>query len=94
MEKALVIFKPSAIQRGLIGEIIQRFERKGLQLAGIKMVQLNDEILNIHYKHLIDKPFFEWIKDSMKRCTSSYNAVELDLTVVSSVRSNLEDKRQ
>lgn len=68
MEKTLVIFKPSAIQRGLIGEIIQRFERKGLQLVGIKMVQLNDEILNIHYKHLIDKPFFERIKDSMKRC--------------------------
>lgn len=68
MEKTLVILKPSAIQRGLISEIIQRFERKGLQLVGIKMMQLSDEILNIHYGHLINKPFFKQTKDSMKRC--------------------------
>lgn len=68
MEKTLIILKPSAIQKGLISEITQRFERKGLQLVGIKMIQLDDEILNVHYEHLINKPFFEQIKDSMKRC--------------------------
>lgn len=66
MEKTLVILKPSCIQRGLIGEIISRFERKGLQLIGMKMTQLNDDILDEHYSHLADKPFFARIKNSMK----------------------------
>lgn len=65
MEKTLVILKPSAIQRALVGEVIRRFEQKGLQLAGIKMMQLNDKILNEHYAHLADRPFFQRIKDSM-----------------------------
>lgn len=65
MEQTLVIIKPGAIQRGLIGEIITRFERKGLRLAGMKMIQLNDEILAEHYSHLTDKPFFPRIKQSM-----------------------------
>ncbi len=65
MEKTLVIFKPCAIQRGLIGEVIHRFERKGLQLCGIKMMQLTDEILAEHYAHLVQRPFFKRIKDSM-----------------------------
>lgn len=65
MEKTLVIFKPGTIQRGLIGEIIHRFERKGLQLCGIKMVQLTDEILDEHYAHLLQKPFFQRIKNAM-----------------------------
>lgn len=66
MEKTLVILKPSAIQRGLIGEVISRFERKGLRLAGTKMMQLDDKILNVHYAHLKDKPFFNHVKESMK----------------------------
>jgi len=65
MEKTLVIIKPSAIRRDLIGEIIHRFERKGLQLSGIKMIQLDDKILDEHYKHLRNKPFFQRIKNSM-----------------------------
>lgn len=66
MQKTLVIFKPSSIQRGLVGEIISRFEKKGLQIVGIKMINLSDEILNAHYAHLIDKPFFGRIKRSMQ----------------------------
>ncbi len=65
MEKTLVIIKPGAIQRGLIGEVIHRFERKGLQLCGIKMMQLTDEILAEHYAHLVQRPYFKRIKDSM-----------------------------
>ena len=65
MEKTLVIIKPGAIQRELIGEVITRFERKGLQLCGIKMIQLTDEILIEHYAHLSQKPFFKRIKDGM-----------------------------
>lgn len=65
MEKTLVIIKPNAIQRELIGEIINRFERKGLRLCGMKMIQLNDEILDEHYAHLAGRSFFQRIKDSM-----------------------------
>jgi nucleoside-diphosphate kinase len=65
MEKTLVIIKPGAIQRELVGEVISRFERKGLQLCGIKMIQLTDEILAEHYSHLAQKSFFQRIKDGM-----------------------------
>ena len=59
LERTLVILKPSAVQRGLIGEITTRFERKGLHLIGMKMMQLTDEILNEHYAHLSERPFFQ-----------------------------------
>lgn len=65
MEKTLVLIKPGAIQRGLIGEVIRRFERKGLQLCGIKIMQLTDEILTEHYAHLAQRPYFKRIKDAM-----------------------------
>ena len=65
MEKTLVIIKPSALQRALTGEVVKRFEQKGLRLAGIKMMQLDDKILDEHYAHLADRPFFQRIKDSM-----------------------------
>jgi len=68
LEKTLVILKPSAVQRELIGEVIRRFERKGLILAGLKMVWLSDEILDEHYAHLQDRTYFQAIKDSMKLC--------------------------
>ncbi len=65
MKRTLVIIKPGAIQRGYIGEIIKRFEQKGLQICGIKMLQLTHEILNEHYVHLVEKPYFAAIKESM-----------------------------
>jgi len=68
MEKTLVILKPSSVQRGLIGKVISRFEDKGLRLAGMKMVLLDDAILSEHYAHLKDRPFFQRVKDSMMSC--------------------------
>jgi nucleoside-diphosphate kinase len=68
LDKTLVILKPSAVQRGLIGEVIRRFERKGLMLAGLKMVWLNDEVLSEHYANLKAEPYFQMVKDSMKVC--------------------------
>ena len=65
MEKTLVILKPCTVQRGLIGEIVTRFEKKGLRM---KMVWLTDEILSEHYAHLKEKPFFQRIKDAMSVC--------------------------
>ncbi len=83
MEKTLLLLKPSAVQRGLIGAIISRIEKKGLRLVGIKMMQLNDEILNEHYAHLQHKSFFQNIKDSMMAspiiatCWEGVGAVEV-----------------
>ncbi len=83
MERTLVIIKPSAIRRDLVGEIIHRFERKGLQLSGIEMMQLNDKILDEHYDHLKNKPFFQRIKNSMMNtpvvvcCLKSVDCVKI-----------------
>ncbi|HJQ69111.1 MAG TPA: nucleoside-diphosphate kinase [Blastocatellia bacterium] len=66
VERTLVLIKPDAIQRGLIGRIIARFEEKGLKLAGIKIMRLSDELLNEHYSHLLDKPFFGGTKRFMQ----------------------------
>lgn len=57
-EKTLVLVKPDAIQRGLIGEIIGRLEKKGLKLVGLKMMSLDEALLREHYAHIADKPFF------------------------------------
>ncbi|MBP5315347.1 MAG: nucleoside-diphosphate kinase [Muribaculaceae bacterium] len=66
MERTLVILKPSAIARELVGAVIERFQRRGLIIQGLKMIQLDDAILKEHYAHLVDKPFFPSIARSMK----------------------------
>jgi len=67
MEQTFIIIKPCAIRRDLIGEIIHRFEMKGMQLCAIKMIQLDDKILDEHYAHLVDRPYFQRIKNSMMK---------------------------
>lgn len=54
------------MQRGIIGQIISRFERKGLRLAGLKMIVLTDQILEEWYEHHKDKPFFPGLKSYMQ----------------------------
>ena len=66
METTLVLLKPSCVQRQLIGEVINRFERRGLRISGLKMMQLSDEILREHYAHLVDRPFFPSLAASMQ----------------------------
>lgn len=65
MEQTLVILKPSAVERCLVGEIISRIEKKGLIITGLKMMQLDEKILREHYAHLVDRPFFPSIVESM-----------------------------
>ena len=65
IERTLVLLKPCTLQRGLVGEIVSILEKKGLQLCGMKMMQLTDELLSEHYAHLSAKPFFQRVKDSM-----------------------------
>lgn len=66
MQKTAVLIKPDALQRGLIGEIINRFERKGIKIIGIKMMVLTDEVLDEWYSHHKDKSFFGDLKSFMK----------------------------
>lgn len=66
MQKSAVLVKPDGLQRGLIGEIISRFERKGLKLVGLKMTYLTDEQLTEWYTEHKDKPFFPDLKGFMK----------------------------
>ena len=66
MEKSVVLVKPDGVQRGLIGEVMHRFERKGMRLAACKMVSLNDALLDEWYAHHKDKPFFPALKSYMK----------------------------
>jgi nucleoside-diphosphate kinase len=65
MEKTLLLIKPDAIERGLIGRIISRFEDKGLKITGMKMIRLDLPLLEEHYSHLRDKPYFQRIADFM-----------------------------
>ena len=67
MERTLILIKPDALARGLAGAILGRFEQKGLKIAGIKMIQLSDDLLREHYSHLADKPFFPAIAVFMSR---------------------------
>lgn len=65
MEKTVVLVKPDGVQRGLIGEIIHRFERKGLKLSAIKMIAVDDALIDEWYAHHKDKPFFPGLKSYM-----------------------------
>ena len=59
MERTLVIIKPDAVQRGLIGEIVARFERRGLHIAALKLIQIDEPLARRHYAVHEGKPFYE-----------------------------------
>ncbi|MEK6278254.1 MAG: nucleoside-diphosphate kinase [Actinomycetota bacterium] len=58
MSRTLILVKPDAFERGLTGEVIARFERKGLKLAALKLIEADVEIANVHYAEHTEKPFF------------------------------------
>ncbi len=88
MEKTLILLKPCTVQRRLVGEVINRLERKGLRIVGLKMMQLGDDILNEHYAHLRERPFFPWLIASMKSapvvamCVEGNSAVKVVRDIV------------
>ena len=63
MERTLVIIKPDAVQRGLVGAIISRLEQRGLQLAAMKMIWMSRELASTHYAEHKGKPFYEGLID-------------------------------
>jgi len=66
MERTLVIAKPDAVQRGLVGEIVKRMEQKGLKLIGMKMTSLDETILRTHYAEHVEKSFYAGLEKFMK----------------------------
>ncbi len=58
MERTLIIVKPDAVQRGLTGEIIKRFEQRGLRIIGMKLMQVSQELAEKHYEVHRERPFF------------------------------------
>ncbi len=85
IQRTLVLLKPDALQRDLLGEIITRFERKGLKIIGLKLFQLSDDQLNVHYAHLAEKSFFADLKKFMKH-TPVVGIVLEGIEAVSEVR--------
>lgn len=80
-ERTLILLKPDALQRNLLGQIIDRFEKKGLKIIGLKMIHLSDEMLESHYSHHKDKPFFDSLKKYMKQSPTVALALEGDSCV-------------
>ena len=65
MQTTLVLLKPDTIERWLIWNVISRIEKKWLKISGMKMIQLDNEIINEHYSHIADKPFFPKIEKNL-----------------------------
>ena len=57
-ERTLILIKPDAFERGLTGEVLARFERKGLRLVALTLMQADEPLANVHYEEHTDKPFF------------------------------------
>ena len=64
-ERTLVLVKPDGVQRGLIGEVIGRLERRGLQLVGLKLMQMDDALAARHYAEHVEKPFYGGLREFM-----------------------------
>ena len=97
MERTLILIKPDAIQRGLVGEITKRLEKKGLKLIGMKMMRLDEAVVLEHYAHLKDKPFFDGVKKFMQstpviaQCWEGVEAIEAVRIVVGITKARAAD---
>lgn len=63
IEQTFIIFKPDAVQRALVGEILSRFERKGLKIIGMKVMQVSQQLAETHYGEHKGKPFYNGLVD-------------------------------
>ena len=67
METTLILFKPDAITKSHVGQVLARFEAAGLIIRGIKMFKATDALLNEHYAHIASKPFFPEVRTFMQQ---------------------------
>ena len=68
MEQTLILVKPDAMQRGLAGEILARLERRGLRIAGLRLMQVPRELAERHYAEHQGKPFYDGLIDYITAC--------------------------
>lgn len=87
-ETSLILFKPDAIEKNIVGTVLARFQAEGFVIRGIKMMQLDDAILKEHYAHVADKPFFPEIAEFMSRTPVIALALE-GIDVIERVRNLL-----
>jgi nucleoside-diphosphate kinase len=67
METTLILFKPDALTKNLVGQVLTRFEGAALKIRGIKMLQFSDALLQEHYAHIAAKPFFPEVQKFMQQ---------------------------
>ncbi len=107
IEQTLILIKPDAIQRGISSDILNRFERKGLKIVGLKMIQLDEELLKNHYSHVYGEDFFAELHDFMisspiiAAVIEGANAIEMVRIVagtnhnqMGTIRGDFADSRQ
>jgi len=88
MERTLVIIKPDGVQRGLIGEIIARLERRGLKIVAMKMMRIHKELAAEHYAVHVGKPFYEGLIEYITSAPVVVMAIE-GKWVIEVVRSTM-----
>lgn len=88
LETTLILFKPDAVAKNLVGTVLSRFEQEGFKIRGIKMMALSDEILAEHYSHIADKPFFPDVRGFMQETPVIALALEGD-DVIAKIRDLL-----
>ncbi|MAU39539.1 MAG: nucleoside-diphosphate kinase [Actinobacteria bacterium] len=76
MKQTLVLCKPDAVERGLIGEIISRFENKGLKIVGLQMLTIGAEIAKKHYAEHVGKPFYDDLVEFIGRSPAVAMVIE------------------
>ena len=76
MEKTFIILKPDCMNKGLAGQVLQRFEKEGFEIIATKMAKLESPILREHYAHVADKPFFPDIEAFMSSRTVIFVALQ------------------
>ena len=67
LETTLILFKPDALEKRIVGQVTSRFEAAGLRLRGVKMFRASDAVLQEHYAHIASKPFFPEVQQFMQR---------------------------
>ncbi len=88
VERTLVLVKPDAVERLLVGEIVARLERRGLRLRAAKLIRVDEELARKHYAEHVDKPFFAGLVSFITSGPTLALAVEGE-SAVSAVRSTM-----
>ncbi|MGE5573760.1 MAG: nucleoside-diphosphate kinase [Bacteroidota bacterium] len=87
MERTFIIVKPDGVERGLVGAVIERFERRGFRIVRMEMRTIARSDAARHYEHLADRPIFQGLLDYVTRGPSALLVFELDADAVRVARS-------